>query len=853
MQAIHSYSVAPALPEKLLALQELSRNMWWCWCPEAIELFQRLDRKLWEQTQHNPVRMLGAIDQNTLRAVADDESFIAHLDRVREQFNDYLSRPSWYSHLPSHPEDVRIAYFSAEYGIHESLPIYSGGLGMLAGDHIKSASDLGLPMVGVGLLYRQGYFRQYLNADGWQQELYPENDFYQLPFDLARTPDGQPAMVQVELPGRNVQLAVWVVNVGRVPVYMLDSNLPENRWEDRTITAQLYGGDEVMRIRQEIVLGIGGIRALRAVGIKPTVCHMNEGHSAFLALERIRLTMQEQQVGFADAREATVSGNVFTTHTPVPAGNDRFAPQLMDEHFRQYYPQLGLTRDAFLTLGREKPANDQEPFCMTVLALKLAAHRNGVSKLHGVVSRRMWQKVWPQLPQQEIPITSISNGVHIQSWISHETASLLDRYLGPKWSRQPEEAAVWRRMDQIPDTEMWRTHERRRERLVAFARRRLRAQLQRRGAPQTEVTQADEVLDPEALTIGFARRFATYKRGTLLFRDMQRMAAILSHPKRPVQIIFAGKSHPRDGGGKDLIRQIIHHAREEPFRRRVVFLEDYDVNVARYLVQGVDVWLNTPRRPLEASGTSGMKASANGALNVSTLDGWWCEGYQPEVGWAIGRGEEYTDHDDQDEVESHALYDLLEKEIIPLFYDRGSDGLPRGWIAKMKAAMKSHGSYFNTSRMVRQYAERCYLPAAMRSRELQADHLARASALAQWRSLLEDHWADIRINDVRFGNGEAMKVGDQLDVEVDLQLGQVPPEHVAVELFEGPLDASGHVREGRAIPMQVVRNNGTNGEFTFIGRIPCQTSGLRGCGLRVLPNHPDVGDTPLPGLILWAS
>jgi starch phosphorylase len=811
MRPSHTFRVIPSLPAKLDKLRVLAHNLWWSWNHEAIELFRRLDRDRWESSGHNPVLMLGTVRQERLEQVAEDDGFIAHCNRVYRQFDRYLqSTSTWYHKTYQDDEqsatssEQRIAYFSAEFGLTESLGIYAGGLGILAGDHLKSASDLGLPFLAVGLAYQQGYFHQYLNPDGWQQELYPDNDFYNLPLTLERQVSGAPLLVEVEYPNRIVKAQVWRAQVGRVPLYLLDTNIDDNQPADRDITDQLYAGDDDLRIRQEIMLAIGGIRALEALNLRPTVCHMNEGHSAFLALERIRLLMEEHQLSFSEAREAAEGGHAFTTHTPVPAGIDWFHPDLVDRYFSQYYPRLGLTRHEFLGLGRMNPSDPNGYFCMAILAMRLANKTNGVSQLHAKVSREMWQQVWPQVPQEEIPILGITNGIHPRSWISHDMADLYDRYLGPRWVERPADASVWKRVVRIPDEELWRTHERRRERLIAFSRRRLRAQLEQRGSRPSELRHAEEVLDPEALTIGFARRFATYKRAALLFEDLERLTKIVGDRNRPVQIIFAGKAHPKDNPGKDLIRQIIHHARRPEFRNRIVFVEDYDMVVARYLVQGVDIWLNTPRRPHEASGTSGMKATANGALNLSILDGWWDEGYSPETGWAIGHGEEYADDQSQyqDTIESNAIYDLLEKEIVPLFYERGRDGLPRGWIGKMKAAMIQHAGVFNTNRMVRDYYEQCYLPCARRSHRLMDNDLERAKALAAWKARVRQQWRQIRIERVWTdgAEGQELKVGDQLQVQAQVHLGELKPTDVAVELFHGPLNAEGLISSGQPLP-----------------------------------------------------
>jgi starch phosphorylase len=854
---IRTFTVLPHLPARLQALQKLAYNMWWTWNHGAVSLFRRLDADLFEVVEHSPVKLLGNIDQARLEQLAQDDGFLAHLDRVEEAFEHYLHAATWYQETygPGRgangglPPDFVVAYFSAEFGLHESLPIYSGGLGVLSGDHLKSSSDLGLPLVGVGLMYREGYFRQYLTVDGWQQERYPENDFFNLPLVPELKPDGSPVLVSISLPGREVFMRIWRVQVGRTPLYLLDTNIPRNAPEDRTITGRLYGGDNDMRIRQEMVLGIGGVRALRALGKPPTVCHMNEGHSAFCGLERIRLLIEQSGLDFSSAREAVVAGTVFTTHTPVPAGNDVFPPQMVEHYFSAFLPALKISRDEFLALGRQNPTDGNEPFGMTVLAIRLSNVTNGVSKLHGSVSRRMWKNIWPGLPDAEVPITSITNGIHTMSWVSSDMRQLFDRYLGTDWGVRPEDNA-WKRVESIPDAELWRTHERRRERLVAFARRRLKQQLKNRGAPPAEIARAEEVLDPEALTIGFARRFATYKRGNLLFRNVERLAAIINNKDRPVQILYAGKAHPRDHGGKELIAEIQQFARRPEFRRRVVFLEDYDMNVARYLVQGVDVWLNNPRRPLEASGTSGMKICANGGLNMSILDGWWCEGYDGENGFAIGAGEEYTDLTYQDDVESRAIYDLLEQELVPLFFTRSSDGLPRGWLKLMKRSMATLCPVYNTGRMVAEYTRICYRPSAARFLSLCADNLKRARQLAEWRRGLARGWQQVRVLAVEANAADPMHVGGELQVKARVQLGGFKPDDVEVQLFHGLVDSLGDIPQPSTVTMS---SNGPpdSGAWQFTGVIPCRSSGQHGYAVRVLPRNGDLSNPYEPGLLCW--
>jgi starch phosphorylase len=700
-------------------------------------------------------------------------------------------------------------------------------------------------------MYREGYFRQYLTVDGWQQERYPENDFFNLPLVPETKADGSPVLVSVPLPGRDVLARVWRIQVGRVPLYLLDTNIPQNAPEDRTITARLYGGDVDMRIRQEMILGIGGVRALWALGKPPTVCHMNEGHSAFCGIERIRALMEQTGMDFASAKEAVAAGTVFTTHTPVPAGNDVFAPHMVEHYFSRYFEQLKIDRGEFISLGRQNPHDGNEPFGMTVLAIRLANVTNGVSKLHGSVSRKMWKNIWPELPDAEAPIAAITNGVHSPSWVSPDMMQLFERYMGMELDGRPSAQAVWKRVENIPDAELWRTHERRRERLVAFCRTRLRQQLRNRGALPAEIARADEVLDPDALTIGFARRFATYKRGTLIFRNLDRLAAIINNKDRPVQLVFAGKAHPKDHGGKELIAEILQFARRPEFRRRILFLEDYDMNVARYMVQGVDVWLNNPRRPLEASGTSGMKICCNGGLNLSILDGWWVEGYDGENGWAIGAGEEYTDLTYQDDVESRSIYDLLEQEIVPLFYTRTSDGLPRGWLRRMKRSMSTLCPVFNTGRMVAEYLTICYLPSAERFVSLTADNLRRANALASWRRGLVRGWPQVRVEAVEARGADPIHVGAELQVQARVNLGRLSPEDVEVQLFHGLVDSLGDIPRPMTVSMSTNGTPPPGNTWVYAGSIPCRSSGQHGFAVRVLPRHSDLGNSFEPGLVCW--
>jgi starch phosphorylase len=771
---------------------------------------------------------------------------------VYAQFKKHLDEAGWYRETHARQPNLHVAYFSAEFGLHESLPIYSGGLGILAGDHLKSASELGIPLAAVGLLYRNGYFQQYLSADGWQQEGYPELDFYNLAIEQMKNPDGSPTRIRVDLPDNTVFCNIWRVNVGRIPLYLLDTNLPENAPADRDITSRLYGGGTEMRIKQEIVLGIGGTRALEALKVSATVFHMNEGHSAFSALERIRVLLEQYPaLRFDEVRQAVMATSIFTTHTPVPAGIDMFPPDLMVKYFNRYWPSLKLDQEGFLALGREDVTNSKQGFSMAVLAIRLADGTNGVSWLHGDVSRKMWHNLWPQVPPDDVPIHHVTNGIHVRTWLSPDIAFTLDRYLGDGWMNDPADQSVWEGVSQIPDEELWRAHERCRERLIGWTRQSLREQLVRRGAGYEDIAIADEVLDPEALTIGFARRFATYKRGALLLRDPERLKRLLEDTKRPIQFIFAGKAHPADNDGKELIRAIVNFARTNPqIRRRWVFIENYDMNIARNLVQGVDVWLNTPRRGMEASGTSGMKAAANGVPNCSILDGWWVEGYATDLGWAIGRGETYSDSGHQDHVESQALYDLLEKQLLPQFYQRGVDNIPRDWITRMKQCMRKLAPVFNTNRMVREYCEKYYIPAIDRGEKLEAGNLARAIALSAAKENLRHKWGGIKIVGVHSAGDGHYKVGQSIQVEALVDLPNMKPDEITVQLYCGPTSAAGNIENPQALVMQHSQEMAP-GRHLFIGKIDCRVSGRQGFAIRVLPGNPDLATPFEPGLILW--
>lgn len=852
MAKVSTFTVVPKLPPRIAKLREVAFNMAWCWDPEAVELFYRIDQDLWAQVMQNPVALLGKVPQSRLEELAEDVGFTAHVDRVAERLEAYVADNPWPEKNPESPENLQVAYFSAEFGIHESVSIYSGGLGVLAGDHLKSASDLGLPLVAVGMLYGEGYHRQSINADGWQQEHYPRNDFYNMPLELVLDDKGRPLTVDVDLPGRKAHLRVWKLLVGRVSLFLLDSDFDANDQDDREITSRLYGGDRDMRIRQEIVLGMGGVKALHRMGIYPTVYHMNEGHSAFMVLQRVSDLMLEEKLPWDEAVEAVKSASVFTTHTPVPAGNDMFLPEMIERYFTDFCKKIKLDMKTLLALGRQNPDDEREPFCMTVLAIKLSSLSNGVSKLHGAVARGMWSRTFRGVPEDEVPITSVTNGIHTRTFVSRELGNLFDRYLGPKWAIDTPSQEVWENINKVPDDELWRTHAVRRERLVAFSRRKLQAALVRRGAGPSEVNAVLDVLDPESLTIGFARRFATYKRADLFLRNPERFLRIMRNSGRPLQLILAGKAHPQDNEGKELIRSIIHFLRENNLRNQIVFLEDYDMNVARYMVQGVDCWLNTPRRPMEASGTSGMKAAANGALNISISDGWWCEAEGLSTnGWTIGAGEEYPNPEEQDYFDSESLYDILEHEVVPLFYERGRDGLPRPWIARMKEAIRTCAPVFTTHRMVQEYADRLYVPATLRRNRLRDDKRAPSNALAAWKKHVREVWGKVRFIDTVTGETEGLEFGAELPVTADVFLGDLTKDDVTVELYVGALDPHGRIPRGTPVPM-VHKEDVGEGVKRFAGTISCDRTGQLGFMVRVVPNHPDLAHKHETALITWA-
>ena len=854
---IRSFEVEASLPAALAPLTEIAHNLWWSWQPDAVALFTRLDPALWDKVYHNPVALLAHADQATLDRAAADPDFLGAVRAVKAQLDADLSRTPWHE-TAGHdvPPDTTLAYFCAEFGLAECFNIYSGGLGCLAGDHLKSASELGLPLIAVGLLYRHGYFQQYLAPDGWQQERIPDLDFSELPVKPVKDDHGKQVVVHVDLPGRGVAVSLWRATVGRIALYLLDTNLPENRPEDRGITGQLYGGDMDMRIRQEIVLGIAGVRALEAIGIRPDVCHMNEGHSAFLALERIRRLIEDHDLAFDEARQQAASSHVFTTHTPVPAGIDRFPSDMVKRYFEAFAPSLRLDMEGVLALGRDNVFNKNEPFSMATLAIRTSDACNGVSKLHGEVSRDMWRGVWPGVPQEEVPITHVTNGVHARTWLDPDLMHLFDEHLGQAWRDHQADPGAWDKIAQVPDEALWRLHEHNRHTLIDWAKRTLQHQLAARGVAPAKITECVDGLDPGALTIGFARRFATYKRGNLILRDPDRLKKILAHADRPVQFLIAGKAHPADGGGKDLIRQLVKFGIESEAGHKVVFIENYDMHVARHLVQGCDVWLNTPKRGMEASGTSGMKAALNGVLNCSILDGWWDEAYEDRVGWAVGHREPYPSQDAADEAESRALYDLLETQIAPMFYDRDERGIPHTWVAWMKQCIARLAPAFNTNRMVQDYAKQLYFPTLKRTQALANNQLADARKLAHQTAHLRAVWGQVQIVEVDADVALPMNVGEHRTLTVTLDLGELKPDEVCVQVYAGRQDNDGRLRHAAATDLAHAEALG-QGRHRYTGPLAPPTSpgnpgsGRHGFAIRVLPGGELFAPLTIPGLIRW--
>ncbi len=844
MKALRRFTVRTRLPEALLPLGDLVMNLRWSWHSPTQELFASVDADVWAAVRHDPVRLLGEVAAERMDALAADPAFLARLAEAHRDLQAYLTRPRWYQGLEGAP--TGIAYFSPEYGITEVLPQYSGGLGILAGDHLKTASDLGIPIIGVGLLYRRGYFRQSLSADGWQLEHYPALDPHGLPLTLLTDDAGAPLRIAVGLPGgASLQAQVWKAQVGRVPLLLLDSDIEDNAPAEREVTDRLYGGGTDHRLLQEMLLGIGGVRALTAYGAAPEVFHTNEGHAGFLGLERIRVLVEGSGLDFDTALEAVRAGTVFTTHTPVPAGIDRFPQELIERFFGGDNAAPGVPVERILELGHE-PDSDEAVFNMAFMGLRLAQRANGVSRLHGEVSRGMFAGLWPGFDPAEVPIAHVTNGVHAPTWVAPQVMEIAN-------SRDVSDAAQsWDSIEAVTDQTIWDLKRVLRSGLVDEVRRRVRESWLARGANHAELRWTDSIFDPDVLTIGFARRVPSYKRLTLILRDRDRLQRLLLDPDRPLQLVIAGKAHPADDGGKLLVQEIVRFADEAQVRHRIVFLPDYDIGMARHLYAGCDVWLNNPLRPLEACGTSGMKSALNGGLNLSILDGWWDELYDGRNGWAIPSAGALVDPTRRDDLEAQAIYELLETAVLPQFYQRDPAGMPTRWIAMVRHTLRSLGPAVLSTRMLRDYVEALYVPAAQSSRAMQADAHSPARALAAWRRHVVKAWPSVVVRHVESaGVGDSPELGTRLTVRAVVDLGALSPDDVEVHAAYGRVDEADQIRDATVVPLAVAGDHGA-GQWRYEGEIPLGHTGPIGYTVRVLPRHQSLPSTADLGLITSA-
>ncbi|GAB4368855.1 MAG: glycosyltransferase family 1 protein [Calditrichia bacterium] len=856
MNYLGKLKVVPKLPEEISRLSDLAYNLYFSWHPEVRDLFISIDRQLWKTVNHNPVRFLQDVQQQKLIKSANDPHFVEQYKKVLKSFDDYINnKNTWFNkEFPDLSHKI-IAYFTAEFGFHESLPIYAGGLGVLAGDHMKSARDLGIPVVGVSLFYNQTYFTQEIDAHGNQIALYKSLTPEELPLQLVVRDDGTPLLIKVPLANRQVSIRIWKAQVGRLSAYLLDTNIPENKPHDREITARLYGGDQEMRISQEIVLGMGGVLALDAMGIQPSAWHMNEGHSVFLALQRILKLVQERGLRFNEALEAVTANTIFTTHTPVPAGNDAFPLHIKDKYFQKYWETVGINRHQFMELGSQVQPEGYEIFNLTILALNLSKHRNGVSRLHGEVSQKLWKTIWPDLPTHEIPISFITNGIHVPTWMARKTRKLCQSFLHKKWEDYLDDKEFWTKIEAIPDEALWKTKLELKEKLINHLRERLEKQYRRSKIGTLQIQRVNQFMRKDVLTIGFARRFATYKRGNLIFKNVDRLRNLVNNSDFPVQFIFAGKAHPKDDGGQDLIRQIFNMSLSPDFRGKIVFVENYDMGFARDLISGVDVWLNNPRRTQEASGTSGQKAGVNGVLNFSVLDGWWAEGYNQNNGWAFGDQEDFESLEALDSWDSEELYDILENDIIPLYYQRDSNNIPTEWIKKMKQSMISIIPQFNTHRMIKEYLYKMYIPAISLGERLKENDYAIARDFASWREKAEKQWFNVAIKKVEnsIKNDEIifLEYGETLKIDTVVQLGNLTPKEVKVQIYMEKSDGSGnHKPEVEIFDMEFVKKL-KSGDCLYSANISPSDSGNFTYSVRILPFHPDLPNPVELGLVKW--
>ncbi len=860
MFIFNKITVKPQLPKRINRLEEIANNVWWSWNTEFLRLFKQIDRDLWEKQEKNPVKFLKLVSQEQLEKAANNNEFLRQYDKIVDNFDGYMnSKNTWFSrNYPDNKNDL-IAYFSAEYGLDQILPIYSGGLGILSGDHLKTASDLGLPLVGIGLLYKNGYFNQKIDGHGNQQTEYHSIDISSLPISQVKDKDGNDLIIYVKFPKRRLYLKVWQIHVGRINLYLFDSDIEENSEEYRNVTTTLYGGDQEMRIQQEIVLGMAGVSLLRELGLKPVVYHMNEGHSSFLTIELIKNVMKDKEVSFKVAKDIVSSQTVFTTHTPVPAGNDIFPVDLVEKYFKDYWNRLGITREEFLELGMNPNHTDTDGFNMGILALKIAGKKNGVSKLHGEVSSELFANIWPNIAPDESPITYVTNGIHTCSWLASDIKALYNEYLTPYWQDSIYKDETWKRINDIPDEKLWKEHCVRKEKLLEFVKQSTIQRLRRCNYKYEEINEIVSALDPNALTIGFARRFATYKRGTILFRDLERITQIMSDSKRPVQIIIAGKAHPIDQEGQNLIRYIHELSLKPQFKGKIFLLENYNIAMSRYLISGVDVWLNTPRRPMEASGTSGQKASVNGVINFSILDGWWAEGYNQENGWAIGTNKEYSNYDEQDEADSQSIYDTLENKIIPTYYNKDNNGISKEWLRIMKNSIITTGGRFSTQRMLVDYIQQLYMPLAQNHKQYYTS-LEKVTELESWKQQIYRNWPNVKVYNIEQPSKDenvTVDAGNTMKVKCKVKIPGLMPEDIKVQVYFGRVNEKGIMEKISVTPMERVKPDSQYetdiDEFIYEADLEFKTGGEYGYTFRVMPKNNMILDSENLDLIRWVE
>ena len=853
MYVFNRITVNPQLPKRIGRLSEISNNLWWTWNTEFLNLFKKIDMDLWESIDKNPIKFLRQVSQEKLENAAVNSEFLKEYDKQVQDFENYIkSRNTWFSYkYPENKNDL-IAYFSAEYGLDETIPIYSGGLGILSGDHLKSASDLGIPLVAVGLLYKNGYFHQKINGEGIQETEYHNINISELPIHSLKGEDGEDMIISVKFPKRRLYLKVWQINVGRIKLYLLDSDIEKNHEEDRDVTLKLYGGDQEMRIRQEIVLGMGGTNLLRTLGLKPTIYHMNEGHSAFLTLELMKNEIKEKQISFELARDIASSKTVFTTHTPVPAGNDIFPISLVEKYFKDFWPRLNISREEFLKLGMKPGEELQENFNMGILALKIAGKKNGVSKLHGAVSRELFGEIWPNIAANESPIGYVTNGIHTCSWLAPKLKELYNKYLIPYWQDNIYLDEVWENIKNIPDNELWEVHKDRKEKLIQHVKENTINRLRRSGYNYDEIMEIVSKLDPNILTIGFSRRFATYKRATLIFKDIERITQILNNETKPVQLIFAGKAHPADKEGQDLIKYIHEISMMPQFKGKIFLLENYNIAMSRYLVSGVDVWLNNPRRPMEASGTSGQKASVNGVINFSVLDGWWAEGYDQTNGWTIGTNAEFDSYEAQDIADSTSMYNTLEGKIVPIYYEKNNEGYSEKWIKIMKNSIMTTGGKYSTARMLVDYTDKLYIPLCNLNKKYY-NNIENVASLQDWKRTLYNSWEQIKIEQMNNLDNITMDAGNNIEVHCMVQLPNISVDNITVEAYYGKILDNGVVEDVSIIPMKLVKEESENRKYYYSAKIELTTGGNYGYTFRVMPKHEMILEPTNLNLVKWIT